>query len=593
MIRAQRPALREYLALLDRVPEVFRRSWDAIAIYDIEGRLMAGNAAARKLIGQELATTVQGQHFNSHMSLDVARRAARQFAECVTSGKVMEGDSTFREADGTPIPVRVKLVPARLDGVIVGVIGFARDTRALRSVESQFMRSEQQFRSLFEHHPDALAIHDLEARYVRVNAALTKMTGYSPEELIGRTPEVLTGTAYTDLDRILAGISRGETVDFERSIVTKGGDRITLSGILVPLLVDGELRGYCGISRDVTEERRRERESARAAKRIGDLYRIAAASMPAEDKVISALDLARVELEASWAYVGRVADGAIELTHVSGDSDRAAVGCKVPLEQSMARHVMDANDAFVVDDVARAPFRSMLGDEQAGWRSFIGVPLVVEGERYGTIGFMTRTHHLRLSPTDRDYARAIAALISSAVQQSLREKRLDTLAFHDALTGLPNRALLQDRLERTLLAARRNKRSFAVHYVDIDHFKSINDTHGHHVGDGVLVAVAHWLQSMLRDSDTVARIGGDEFVVLQPEIASMAAAEEVAAKLVTIHDRPLRVGGLDIEVRLSVGVAVYPADGAKAVDMLRAADATLYDVKNNGRDGYAIGMVAP
>ena len=595
MTETRRPALRDYLTLLERVPEAFRRSWDAIAIYDLEGRLVAGNAAARKLVGDSLATRLAGEHFSTHLSLDVARRSARSFAECVTSGKPVEGDTVFRDAHDASIPVRVRLVPAQLDGAVVGVIGFARDIRDVRAAESQFMRAEQQFRSLFEHHPDALAIQDLEGRFTRINTALTKLTGYTPEELIGQTPAVLTGSgdAVADLRRVLRGVQRGQTVAFERVLRTKNGELLDIAGLAVPLFVDGAVHGFCGITRDVTLERRRERDSARAAKRIGDLYGIAAASsMSADDKVRSAIDRARAELDANWAYVGRFHDGLMDLTHVSGDEEAGfVVGVRVPVRRTIAQQVVAAGDVFVADDLTRAPFRAVLDGRRASWRSYIGSPVTVNGEPYGVIGFLSNERIVRFSATDRDYVRAIAALIASAVQQTEREKRLDTLAFHDALTGLPNRALLLDRLERAHLAARRNKRSFAVHYVDIDRFKVVNDTYGHHVGDGVLVAVADWLQSNLRESDTVARIGGDEFVVLQPEIDSMAQAEDVAARLVTIRDEPLRVGDLDIAVRLSVGVAIYPSDGSNPVDMLRAADAQLYRVKNDGRDGYALHTV--
>jgi diguanylate cyclase (GGDEF)-like protein len=126
--------------------------------------------------------------------------------------------------------------------------------------------------------------------------------------------------------------------------------------------------------------------------------------------------------------------------------------------------------------------------------------------------------------------------------------------------------------------------------VDIDHFKTINDTYGHHVGDAVLIAVATWMRSVLRDSDTIGRIGGDEFVVLQPEIDSQRQAEELAAKLCSIRDQPLRIGARDISVTISVGCAVFPVDAENPVDMLKAADGALYDVKHRGRDGFAIGV---
>jgi diguanylate cyclase (GGDEF)-like protein len=107
----------------------------------------------------------------------------------------------------------------------------------------------------------------------------------------------------------------------------------------------------------------------------------------------------------------------------------------------------------------------------------------------------------------------------------------------------------------------------------------------------LLVAVSSWLRSMLRDSDTIARIGGDEFVVLQPEIDSQRQAEELAGKLCSIRDQTMRVGNRDLSVTISVGCAVFPLDAESPIDMLKAADAALYEVKHRGRDGYAVGVV--
>jgi len=593
MVDQRRPALRDYLTLLERVSETFSRAWDAIAIYDLEGRLVAGNPAAHALVGEDFAVALRGEHFTEHLALDIARKSARSFAECATTGKAVEVESLMRDAHGASIPVRVRLVPARFDGAIVGVIGFARDMRAVRAAESQFMRAEQQFRALFESHPDALSMHDLDGRYLRINASLTRMCGYEAAELIGETPDKLGTESAAERKALLAAVRRGETVTLERAIRVKDGTMLDVSVLAVPLVIDEAVRGYCAIVRDVTEQRRRERDAERAAKRIGDLYQIAAAStMSSDDKVTSALDRARIELDGSWAYVGRFHDGLTEITHVSGDPEVGfPVGHALPIERTISSRVRDADGPVVVNDLSRSSSRGVLEGRRAAWHSYIGVPLTVNGEQYGVVGVLSNARALQLSATDVDYVRAIGALIASAVQQGAREKRLDTLAFHDALTGLPNRALFSDRLERALLAARRNRRSFAVHYVDIDRFKNVNDTYGHHTGDGVLVAVADWLLSHVRDSDTVARIGGDEFVVLQPEIDAAQQAEDVAARLVTIRDAPLHVGEFAVPVRLSIGVAVYPADGSNTVDMLRAADAQLYGVKNRGRDGYAIDTV--
>ena len=569
--------IHDYLKLLERVPEAFRRSWDAVAIYDLEGRVVAGNRAARAMIGSERATDLLGRHFAEHMTLEAATQAARDFARCVTLGQNVESRSVFVGRDGQPIPVRTRLVPARVANRIVGVIGFARDLRRSQDVTGQFMRSEQQFRSLFENHPDGLALHDLESRFLRVNGACERLTGYTVDEMVGQTPAMFGPHPGYDVDAVREAMQRGETTEFEHPIYTKNGVMLEINGRRVPLVIDGELRGFCSMIHDVTQERRATRNSARQATRIAELYRIAAAASVAEDeRVKTALEAGLVELGAEWAYVARFDDDDFNVTFSAGTRPE-----KMPLdtERRRIRAELETEDVFVFSDSAAYP------------PSLAGVALSVEGRHYGAVAFVQTGEPMNISPIDRDYIRALGVLIGSAIQQGERTKRLDTLAFGDALTGLPNRALLQDRLEQTLLSARRHRRSFAAHYVDIDRFKAINDTYGHHVGDAVLIAVASWLRSVLRESDTIGRIGGDEFVVLQPEIDSQKQAEELASKLCAIRDQTLHAGGRDIRVTISVGCAVFPIDAQNPVDMLKAADAALYDVKHRGRNGYAVGIV--
>lgn len=570
--------IQDYLNALERAPEIFRRSWDAIAIYDLEGRVRRGNAAARAMVGATRAARLRGSHFSAHMTLEAATRAARDFAYCVTLGQTIESDSVFIDGKGEPVPVRMRIVPARVAGRIVGAIGFARDSRSRLDVEAQFMRSEQQFRSLFENHPDALALQDLEGRFVRVNAATERLTGYSVDELIGQSPALLGVPGHTyDSAEVRAAMERGETQEFEHAIRTKSGSLREINGRRVPIRVDGVVRGFCGIIRDVTADRRAQRSSARQATRIAELYRIAAAAgIAQEERVASALQAGVDELGADWAYVARFGAGDFEIAYSAGRKPQRPPPDD---ERARVRDALQHEDVFVFDDANAYP------------PSLAGAALTVEGKRYGAVTFVKLGDPMTIDAVDRDYLRALATLIGSAIQQGERSKRLDSLAFSDALTGLPNRALMQDRLEQTLLFARRHRRSFAAHYVDIDHFKTINDTYGHHVGDGVLVAVASWLRSVLRDSDTIARIGGDEFVVLQPEIESQRQAEELAARLCSIRDQRLYVGARDLSVTLSVGCAVFPIDAENPVDMLSVADAALYEVKHRGRDGYAIGTV--
>lgn len=583
--------LREYLKQLEGIPELFRRSPEAIAIYDLDGRLIVGNAAARSLVGDELAGSLAGQHFSAHLPLSEATQAARLFAHVATTGESVDTEGWFRDAGGTPIPVMVRLVPARFDGEIVGVIGFARDLRALRGVEEQFMRAEQQFRSIFENHPDAIAALDLESRFTRVNAGMRRLTGYAVEELVGETPALLSPSeGWDEGGRILAAVQRGDTAEFATIIRTKSGERRDVEGTALPLVLDGVVRGYFFIAHDVTEARRHERQAERHAHRIAELYRIASdPAFSANDKIDRALATGMRELAGDGSFVARVHEGMMTVTHTAG-ACALGVGQSLEIEHALVRNVIEAGDLFVADDPAQFA-AAELDQRLRSWRSFVGLPLRLSGELYGVVAFTSSKRRLRVTPVDRDYIRAIAALIASASQQIQREQRLDTLAFHDPLTGLPNRALLHDRLEQTLLAARRHRRSFAVHYIDVDRFKSINDRYGHHVGDAVLVAVGNWLRSSLRESDTVARVGGDEFVVVQPEIDSQRQAEEFAARLVSIRDHPIEIGNQALHVTLSVGGAVFPANARNPVDLLRSADEALYQVKAHGRDGYSVGTV--
>ena len=163
------------------------------------------------------------------------------------------------------------------------------------------------------------------------------------------------------------------------------------------------------------------------------------------------------------------------------------------------------------------------------------------------------------------------------------EARIRYLALHDSLTGLPNRAKFFDRLQITIANARRNGGKLAALAVDLDHFKAVNDTHGHLVGDRLLEAVAGRIQSCLRETDTAARIGGDEFVVALSNVARREDAEQVAAKLLAAINQPFAVEGLVLRVSASIGVSLYPEDSNDACGLVRAADTAMYRAKRGGR----------
>ncbi len=170
--------------------------------------------------------------------------------------------------------------------------------------------------------------------------------------------------------------------------------------------------------------------------------------------------------------------------------------------------------------------------------------------------------------------------------------RMSHLAQHDVLTGLPNRLLLTDRLDRAIATARRHGSSLAVLFMDLDRFKRINDLLGHAVGDQVLQSVAHRLAAFVRDSDTVSRHGGDEFVVLLTEVACAEDAVFSADSLLAAVAAPHRIEGENLYVTASVGIAVYPSDGTDADTLLREADLALLRAKAHLRAWPSLAMAA-
>lgn len=166
------------------------------------------------------------------------------------------------------------------------------------------------------------------------------------------------------------------------------------------------------------------------------------------------------------------------------------------------------------------------------------------------------------------------------------QSRLDFLAHHDALTGLPNRLLFNDRLEQAVARAKRDADMFALLFIDLDHFKTINDSLGHHVGDLLLIEVARRLTALTRNTDTVARLGGDEFVVLMEHLTHHQDAVHLAEKILLRLRQPYFIETHELHPACSIGLALFPEDGLDAVALLKNADASMYRAKEAGRGGY-------
>lgn len=247
---------------------------------------------------------------------------------------------------------------------------------------------------------------------------------------------------------------------------------------------------------------------------------------------------------------------------------------------------------YAIEGLGYAEFGQVDGDKVAS-------PVLNNGGRI--IGFLTWVPDKPAHALIRDTAPALAAalaLVALAATLLLRRlKRTSAmlehsraeasyLAFHDALTGVPNRALFEDRLEQALAHVRRSGSMVALHYLDLDRFKHVNDTLGHPVGDELIKAVAQRLSACVSDVDTVARIGGDEFAIIQVGLADTALALSLAQTVVEVIGAPFELSGHEIRVGASVGVVVTSDAGSTGEELMRQADIALYSAKGDGRGRY-------
>jgi diguanylate cyclase (GGDEF)-like protein/PAS domain S-box-containing protein len=246
---------------------------------------------------------------------------------------------------------------------------------------------------------------------------------------------------------------------------------------------------------------------------------------------------------------------------------------------------------FGLEDVIGKHVRVVLGEEM--YRELEGHFVQVRqgypvtyGSTRGLQNGESRYLEIKLLPHigDQEKFMGCFSVITDITEHKLAEKRIQRVAHHDSLTGLPNRLLFNDRLDQAIRLGKRNGLRFALLYLDLDKFKPVNDTLGHAVGDELLQAVATRIRGQVRESDTVARIGGDEFIVILLDIAGRAQAETVAGKIVAALAAPFPLGGAkqSVNIGTSIGIALYPADARDAEALVKAADAAMYSTKQAG-----------
>jgi diguanylate cyclase (GGDEF)-like protein/PAS domain S-box-containing protein len=334
--------------------------------------------------------------------------------------------------------------------------------------------------------------------------------------------------------------------DFEFSrIGTDGAERyISISGDPVFDAL-GAFQGYHGVGTDITERKHSEQALRESAEKL----RLFADNVPA--------------MTVSW--------------------DEHVI-CR------FANKVFAEFFGLAVEDIVGKHMQEVLGEEVYREveghvaRVLQGHPVTYQRTRRMPDG-ESRHLEIKLLPHIGDQGKVLGcfSVTTDITEHKLTEERIQRVAHHDSLTGLPNRLLFDDRLNQAISLAKRNSRQFALLYLDLDRFKPVNDTLGHAAGDELLKAVATRIRRQVRESDTVARVGGDEFIVLLGDIGGREEAETVARKIIAALAAPFELGSQKqrVDIGTSVGVAVYPADARDAAALVKAADAAMYTAKGN------------
>jgi diguanylate cyclase (GGDEF)-like protein/PAS domain S-box-containing protein len=423
---------------------------------------------------------------------------------------------------------------------------------------------------------DAVCAVDKQGRFVFVSAACERIFGYSPDELIGQPMIELVHPA--DRQRTLDAareIMDGEPkLNFENRYLRKDGQVVHILWS-ARWSEDDQLR--IAVARDITE--RKQAESRQAA-----LYAISEAAHAAEDllALFKRVHLIIGEwLPALNFSVAMYDEHCAELNfpyHVD-DHELQPDQPGTITGRLCAEVIRSGLPILLTPDQNEPPegFEEMLrGQNSSCW---LGVPLNSQNGTIGALIVKSVPGGERYTEQDKELLQYVCAQVATAIERKQLHTRLQRMAQYDQLTQLPNRELLRDRLKIALEAAREECGRMALLYVDLDRFKEVNDTHGHAVGDMLLQTVANRLKGCVRETDTVARIGGDEFVVLLHSIHASGDADCVAAKIRQVLAQPLRLDGHSLNIQPSIGVAQYPEHGTEEKQLFRHADEAMYSAK--------------
>ncbi|MDB5973151.1 MAG: hypothetical protein JWQ90_5601 [Hydrocarboniphaga sp.] len=439
------------------------------------------------------------------------------------------------------------------------------------SIENERMRSEARLRSVIEAAPNAMLMVGEKGLITLVNAEAEILFGYDRCELLNKPTEILIPDRFRAQHRALRSSffkhPAARAMGDGRGLfgLRKDGTEVPVELGLNPLQIDEgtfALASVIDISSRLNTERLLRAEGANRLRRsILDTIPFSVIATDLEGRIVSSNPAAERLL--GYGRQELVGLSCLSIYETQELEERSR-----NLSRQLEQHI---SSDFSVIIASGQPAH---GDESE-WtyirRQGDGIPVNV------AIAAL------------RDDGGSITGFLQVAydiTQRKRAEGLIRHLAHHDALTGLPNRALMLDRLDMAIRTSVRHGGQVAVLMLDLDHFKNVNDTLGHHIGDRLLLEVAERLKRCVRDVDTVARLGGDEFVIVLAEGESRSAFTPILKRIVDSLNDPSRVDGFDFLVTASVGASLYPTDGLDTDDLLKFADQAMYKAKSLGRSQY-------
>jgi len=506
-----------------RFHNIVENSIDGVLIVNREGTILFSNPAAAGMFGtqsDQLRGTV--------------------FGYPVIGADLAELD--IISTNGQTIVVEMRVAETEWDGRPAFLIQLRDITRRKQMQESLYLAGR-----VFENSAEGILILDNRMKLISGNRAFTQITGYPPEEILGKEPAVLLSDqngAFSFKKMFKEALITRSRWQGELECHSKDGrDFPAWVSAVVVRDSAGIISNYVVIFSDISERKANE-----------NALRLASVVFEQSAEAVTVLDENERYLSVNRSF-----------TEVTGYTPGEVIG-KTPRMLKSGRH----DEVFY-----REMWRQL--NEAGRWQGEIWNRRK-SGEVY--------PEWLSISSVRDENGKIVnyIGIFSDITERKQHEAQISQLAFFDPLTGLPNRALLMDRLKQSLASAERSGMKIAVIFMDLDRFKEINDTQGHDTGDLVLVEAARRFQSILRQGETLARLGGDEFVVLV-ETAESAGAAIVVERLKQSLLEPVAINEFSFSIGVSCGISVFPEDGKTGEELIKQADIAMYRAKNS-RIGY-------